>query len=119
MAFYILLDPEKNPEKIVPFDSNTSTIIPFDLDKSIKSIFKSCSSEYLDNPDNYFDNPKNFCLTCDCGVYSPKDPMSRFLEMTSAKLLLDNGILICKTCEKKIGYIPRELTSFKDINIQR
>jgi len=119
MGFYILLPPDKNPENIVPFDSNKSTDIPFDPEKSIKTIFKSYDSESLQNPDNYFENPKNYCLICDCGIYSPKDPLSRFLEISSAKLFLDNGILKCKTCKEIIGYIPRELTSFKDINIQR
>ena len=119
MAYCILLDPEKNPEKIVPFDLKTSTIIPFDPEKSILETFKLYGSKSLGKPDDYLDNPKNYCLICDCGIYSPKDPLSRFLELGIAKFLLDNDILKCKTCKEIIGYIPRELTSFKDINIQR
>lgn len=119
MAYCILLDLEKNPEKVVPFNLKTSTIIPFDPEKSILETFKLYGSKSLGKPDDYLDNPKNYCLICDCGIYSPKDPLSRFLELGIAKFLLDNDILKCKTCKEIIGYIPRELTSFKDINIQR
>ena len=111
MAYCITIDSEKKfipfdskTSTIIPFDSKTSTIIPFDLETSIVKVIRSDGYQPLDNPDDY-------SLICGCGVYSPHDPLSRFLELQSAKSLLDNGILRCNKCNEKIGYIPRELVS--------